>query len=232
MSLNWSMAPDSPIMEQSSPSNTNQPSRFAIDVKGLAALRAKANVNMDMFLDIDPTKAQSTVMAAYEMMVWIGMIGGAQPFNSRKTPNPPTYTLGNTTFSLFTGSNQAKQTVYTWLADRNLTTVPAGTDFYPLLQYLYQNNLIPASTYLGVLQVGTETYHAHDKVLFEIEGLNMTVSGENQPAGAATPTGTEGHKGNQSGAGARIGLESLGSTALTVVVGVCALALSYYRFGG
>ena len=52
---------------------------------GLADAGVKANVVIDMFLDVDPTKAGSTTDAAYEVMVWVGTVGGSAPIGSGQT---------------------------------------------------------------------------------------------------------------------------------------------------
>ncbi|KAL9100850.1 MAG: hypothetical protein Q9163_003816 [Psora crenata] len=191
-----------------------------INTTGLRSIRAKANVAVDMFLDADSEKSQSSTAAAYETMIWIGTVGGTQPFHSLNTSDPPTQRLDGTTFSLFVGPNQSNQTVYTWLADKNLTSLSAGTDFSPLLRYLYRNDLLPASTFLGTLQVGSETYHAQRKVQFQIMDLNMTV-GRNT---SVNPAGSDnGQSGTRSDAPS--GKTSSGSMALCVWTGIWLILL-------
>ena len=95
LALNWTMGPST------APSAGNTTIASPIDTEGLRALDAKANVAVDMFLDADPQKAKSSVMATYEMMIWIGSVGGAQPFHSINISNPPTYNLNGIILLVF-----------------------------------------------------------------------------------------------------------------------------------
>ncbi len=66
--------------------------------------------------------------------------------------------------SLYTGPNGAGQTVFSWLAQTNLTSF--HNDISPLFNYLVDHNLLPTSAYLGSVQFGTETFHATANVTF------------------------------------------------------------------
>ncbi|KAG8531809.1 uncharacterized protein KY384_003445 [Bacidia gigantensis] len=181
LALNWSMA---------AAATARAPS-LAIDIDSLSAASTKANVAVDMFLDANAQKAKLSTAAAYETMIWIGTVGGVQPFHSQNTSDPPTFDLSGTTFSLFMGPNQSNQTVFTWLASSNLTSLAPGHDFSPLLRYLYQHDLLPASTYLGTYQVGTETYHATKKVVFAAEAIQMGVGRKGGTSAPAPVGGSE-----------------------------------------
>lgn len=50
----------------------------------LDTIDAAANVVIDMFLDNDPTKANSTTLPQYEVMIWIAAFGGKKPSKIRR----------------------------------------------------------------------------------------------------------------------------------------------------
>lgn len=82
ITANWSMAP--------SPSKKTKG-------KDLSAINAAANVVVDMFLDPNRNTSNSTTLPKYEVMVWIGALGGKKPIGfSSSITNPPVETLGNT----------------------------------------------------------------------------------------------------------------------------------------
>jgi Glycosyl hydrolase family 12 len=63
--------------------------------------------------------------------------------------------------------------VYSWLASSNITSF--NDDISPLFTYLTNNNLLPNTTYLGIVQFGTETFHATSNVTFSASNYNLTV---------------------------------------------------------
>lgn len=69
----------------------NVSARIGVDASGLDGAAAKANVAFDMFLDLDDKNATSAVDAAYEMMIWIGTVGGPYPLGFDDT-NATCYT--------------------------------------------------------------------------------------------------------------------------------------------
>jgi xyloglucan-specific endo-beta-1,4-glucanase len=75
--------------------------------------------------------------------------------------------------SLYQGPNGVGQTVFTCLAADNITTF--NQDISPLFTYLTKNNLIPSTTYLGIVQFGTETFHATSNVTFSASNFNMKI---------------------------------------------------------
>jgi xyloglucan-specific endo-beta-1,4-glucanase len=63
----------------------------------LAAITASADVVMDMFLDPDMTKSQSTTLPEFEVMVWMGQYGFANPIGHNSTKAPATTKVNGTT---------------------------------------------------------------------------------------------------------------------------------------
>ena len=65
--------------------------------KSLTDVEASADVVVDMFLDPDPTRANSTTLPQYEVMVWIAAFDGRKPIGfSSSIKSPPTVTLNGT----------------------------------------------------------------------------------------------------------------------------------------
>jgi xyloglucan-specific endo-beta-1,4-glucanase len=75
--------------------------------------------------------------------------------------------------ALYTGPNGNGQTVFTWLAGSNITTF--SKDISPLFNYLTQHDLLPNTTYLGIVQFGTETFHSTSNVTFSASDFSMKV---------------------------------------------------------
>jgi hypothetical protein len=44
------------------------------------------------------------------------------------------------------------------------------------MHYLWRHNFIPESTYLGIVQFGTETFHSHSNVTFQVHDFDMSVT--------------------------------------------------------
>lgn len=57
-------------------------STHGLDTDGLAEIRTEANVAIDVFFDEDAARAVNTTAPRYEMMVWIGSVGGILPIGA------------------------------------------------------------------------------------------------------------------------------------------------------
>jgi xyloglucan-specific endo-beta-1,4-glucanase len=62
------------------------------------------------------------------------------------------------------GANTNGQFVYSWLASGDLSSFSG--DISPLLHYLWRHSYISKSTYLGIVQFGSEAFHATSNVTF------------------------------------------------------------------
>lgn len=95
-----------------------------------------------------------------------------------------------TSSSLYMGPNTNGQYVYSWLASSNVNNF--DTDISPLLHYLWREKYISESNYLGVVQFGSETFHATSNVTFSVRNFNMSIeAGTPKPTtSAATPSST------------------------------------------
>lgn len=73
------------------------------------------------------------------------------------------------------GLNGVNQSVYSWLPSSNLTSIDA--DVSPLIHYLWRKEYIPNSTYLGLVQWGSEAVHSAQghNVTFLAESISIAV---------------------------------------------------------
>jgi hypothetical protein len=148
-------------------------SASSTDTAGIVNADMKAYVAMDVFLDTDANRSTSLDEAAVEMMVWLAAYGGVTPvgYDAEKavkevtdigganlyglpSPLPPGQAMLTTDSKLYSGTDNGK-TVYTWLADRNMTTI--YSDVSELAHSLPIKNI--ENYWLGVMRFGTGTYH-------------------------------------------------------------------------
>ncbi|KAL1311428.1 hypothetical protein AAFC00_001589 [Neodothiora populina] len=144
------------------------------DEQALLAIGTKADIALDIFLDLDPDKASNASAAAYEIMVWGAVWGGVWPIGYYEpTDGAPSYTLGGSTFQLFVGQNQQgqKQTVYSWVPTVNLDHIEG--DLSELLHVIVDSGNLTDTLYMGVVQFGTETVHATSNVTAEFKNIFM-----------------------------------------------------------
>ncbi|KAF1809566.1 concanavalin A-like lectin/glucanase, partial [Eremomyces bilateralis CBS 781.70] len=170
----------------------------SFDAAGLVANSVTANVAIDMFVDADPAKSQNETLAKYEILIWLGTIGQPYPLGW----NEPTWNfqLEDAKYTLYRGTNQRGTTSFTWFPPINTTSF--DTDFYPLLQFLIDNDLIDPSLNLGLVEFGQEAFYSTGKVTFAVNGYNMNLTkrdGGSQTVGTENPSG---EAGEESGAAA------------------------------
>lgn len=146
------------------------------DVPGLTAAQVNTNVAIDMFLDSDKGKSQSSTDAKFEVMVWLGTIGAStQPIGFAQGA-VTSQVVNGTTFSMYFGQNGLGQYVLTWVAAQPvekfvgdiaplLTTIPSlGRADYPA-----------AGDYLGYMGLGSEALWTPQQVTFDVSHLSMDV---------------------------------------------------------
>ncbi|KAL2890453.1 concanavalin A-like lectin/glucanase [Ceratocystis lukuohia] len=142
------------------------------DVTSLAANSLNANVAMDLFIDSDSTKAQNSSQAGYEIMVWFAAIGAAtQPIGLSRGA-VATETVGDVTFSLYTGQNFLGQNVLSWVPASAVEKI--DTDVLPLVTKILSmtGDSYPSDTdYLGHLSIGSEAYYSDGFVTFSVSEL-------------------------------------------------------------
>lgn len=77
---------------------------------------------------------------------------------------------------MYQGPNANEQTVLTWYPNSNLTSI--SVDYFPLLERLRIDGLLPATAYLGRYQWGSEAKHSaqNQNITFMVNSLTMSVS--------------------------------------------------------
>jgi len=76
--------------------------------------------------------------------------------------------------TLYTGRNTRGTRVFTWVAQANETGF--FHEISPLLQYLWRNDLVPSNATLGLIEFGSEAYHADANVTFSASNFSIDVS--------------------------------------------------------
>lgn len=148
----------------------------ATDIPGLTAALVNTNVAIDMFLDADKIKSQSSTDAKFEVMVWLCTIGTAtQPIGYAQGAITSQIVNG-TTFNMYFGQNGLGQYVLTWVAAQAVEKFIG--DISPLLTTipsLGQTEYPAASDYLGYMGLGSEALWTPQQVTFDVSHLTMDV---------------------------------------------------------
>ena len=108
------------------------------------------DVAYDMFTGSSPTGSDE-----YEIMVWLGALGGAGPISSTGSPIA-TVTLSGVSFQLYYGLNGSMK-VYSFVAASKQQTSFSGNlmDFF---NYLIKNQGMPNTQHLISIGAGTEPF--------------------------------------------------------------------------
>jgi xyloglucan-specific endo-beta-1,4-glucanase len=108
-----------------------------------------ADVSYDMF-----TSSSASGKAEFEIMIWLGALGGAGPISSTGSP-VDTPTLAGTTWNLYKGPN-GSTTVYSFVAESQQDSFSGDIiDFFYYLEWMQRFN---ANQYLLSIQAGTEPF--------------------------------------------------------------------------
>ncbi|KAH8599780.1 glycoside hydrolase family 12 protein [Bisporella sp. PMI_857] len=114
-----------------------------------------ANVAYDLF-----TSSTTTGSPQYEIMIWLGAIGGAGPISSTGSPIA-TITIAGTSWKLYKGLN-GSMNVFSFVASSQVTSFSADINLF--LTYLRSSQGLPASQYLQSIGAGTETFTGSNAV--------------------------------------------------------------------
>ncbi|QSZ36319.1 hypothetical protein DSL72_007445 [Monilinia vaccinii-corymbosi] len=128
-----------------------------------------ADVSWDIFTA--PTAGGAN---KYEIMLWLGALGGAAPISSTGSP-VATVTLSGYKFKLYSGTNGGT-TVFSFVAISQINNFKG--DLLPFLNYLatMKNNLgFSVNQYVNVLQAGTEPFTG-TKAVFSVSAYSVSVS--------------------------------------------------------
>ncbi|KAF4550681.1 Endoglucanase cel12C-like protein [Elsinoe fawcettii] len=108
-----------------------------------------ANVAYDLF-----TGSSATSSAQYEIMIWVGALGGAGPISSTGSPIA-TVSLAGKSWKLWKGPN-GQMTVFSFVADGNVGSFNA--DLKVFVDYLTKSQGLPTSQVLQSVGAGTEPF--------------------------------------------------------------------------
>lgn len=108
-----------------------------------------ADVSYDMFTSYSPGGS-----SAYEIMIWLGALGGAGPISHTGLPIT-TVTIAGISWDLFEGPNGAT-TVFSFVAHGEQNSFNA--DLLDFLQFLIQSQGLPSTQYLNGIGAGTEPF--------------------------------------------------------------------------
>lgn len=72
---------------------------------------------------------------------------------------------------LYRGTNQRGTSVFTWVATTN--DVGFSADMSALLQPLWRSGLISPSSYIGVVEFGSEAFHSPENVTFAASDFDI-----------------------------------------------------------
>lgn len=156
------------------------------EAEALDEFAVKTNVAIDMFLSDDAANSTSDT-PPIEVMIWPWYVADIFPLGyTPAAKGVPTVGIEGVKYRLYNGFNAQGQHVFSWLAEKNLTSVDA--DFSPLLKYLYQKELLSGSLWLGQLELGTELMHSAADTVFNatIETLRIVRGGDADAASATT----------------------------------------------
>lgn len=130
--------------------------------------------------------------------------------------------------TLFVGQNTRGTLVYSWVSPTDQTSF--DEDITPLLQYLWRNDLVSADARIGLVEFGSEAYHAGNNVTFSAGDFSMDlwpgtpVKYELNPVAdhcdaPQSPAGPQGTSSPEKGIGARAGeAPSAGLIMVTAVM--------------
>ncbi|OIW28012.1 family 12 glycosyl hydrolase [Coniochaeta ligniaria NRRL 30616] len=125
-----------------------------------------ANVAYDLFT----SNSCSSQTAAYEVMIWLGALGGAGPISSTGSP-VATPTIGGVGWKLYKGINGA-MTVFSFVASSSQTGFSG--DLKNFLSYLASNQGMSSSQCLYSIGAGSETFTGSNAV-FKTTGYSVSV---------------------------------------------------------
>ena len=114
-----------------------------------------SNIIADVAYDTFLSPSSSSSSPEYEVMVWLGALGGAGPISSTGS-SIATVTIGGTSFNLFYGLNGSMK-VYSFVAASKSESNFSG-DLKAFFTYLSTNQGVPTNRYLLSIQAGTEPF--------------------------------------------------------------------------
>lgn len=157
----------------------------------LNAIACKADIALDIFLDMNNVSSTNASAASHEVMVWQSVWGGVWPIGYYDPPTgAPEYNLSGVTYQLFTGRNQQgqKQAVFSWVPTVYQESIDA--DVHELVKELVRIGNITDDMYLGLIQFGSETVHASEPVELQMKDIEMSIGVSSSRTASPTATST------------------------------------------
>lgn len=108
-----------------------------------------ANVAYDLF-----TSSTASGSAQYEIMIWLGSLGGAGPISATGS-TIATPTVAGRTWNLYKGTN-GQMTVFSFVAPSNVQSFSG--DLKAFVTYLINSQGLPSSQILQSIGAGTEPF--------------------------------------------------------------------------
>jgi xyloglucan-specific endo-beta-1,4-glucanase len=114
-----------------------------------------SNIVADVAYDLFLNPSASSTTNEYEIMIWLGALGGAGPISSTGSPIATT-TIGGQSFQLYYGLNGSMK-VYSFVASSKSIQNFSG-DLKAFFTYLNTSQKLPLDRYLASIQAGTEPF--------------------------------------------------------------------------
>ncbi|KAK0640146.1 putative xyloglucan-specific endo-beta-1 [Lasiodiplodia hormozganensis] len=108
-----------------------------------------ANVAYDLFTSSTPTGSEE-----YEIMIWVGALGGAGPISSTGSAIA-TVTIAGSSWKLYKGPN-GQMTVFSFVATSNVNNFSGNLNDF--IKYLTSSQGLPTTQYLTHIGAGTEPF--------------------------------------------------------------------------
>ena len=125
-----------------------------------------ANVAYDIF-----TASTADGAPEYEIMIWLGSLGGAGPISETGstigTPN-----IGGVSWDLYTGSH-SQMTVFSFVAPSNIESYSG--DLIDFTNYLQENHGLEGSQIVQTIGAGTEPFIG-ENALFTTDAYSVSVA--------------------------------------------------------
>lgn len=140
----------------------------------------RSNAALDVFLSDDALNSTQTG-PPMEIMIWFWRTPTIIPLGYTEAPSvADTIDVNGMNFSMYQGFNAQGQHVFSWLAERNMTS--ADGDYSPLLKHIWQKGMLSGALWLGQLEVGFEIMHAGEETISEVKpGYTMRIIRDGDP---------------------------------------------------
>jgi len=145
-----------------------------------------ANVAIDMFLDTDDGRSADATQASHEVMIWFATYGGGAPFGDATGIRHRVAVQPNQVaeFQLFDGTKADRpQRVLSWQAESPIQRF--DIDVLSFLRTLVDNDILTRDLYVGLFELGTETFFSSENITFSASdfGMSLTSNATARPDG-------------------------------------------------